>query len=611
MFSPTRHAAFVLLFLAVVGTASTADAGRPRIVNGLYTSEYPTTGALLKGVDGDSAGAHCSGTMIGCSTFLTAAHCVCDGIGTDCQAGDPGEPNPGEYFVFLQHAGVFAVDSISVHTAYDFPTADVAVVKLSVPVAGIRPTPLQLSGSPAFGTAGTIVGFGRSGDGNDDYLLKRVGNVQTADCAPDSNTSLVCWSYDDPVGPPGTDSNTCNGDSGGPLFLSGPCGTVIAGITSGGTSDECTPLDSSYEANVYTYRAFIQAEGGADLSNVACGAMPQIGEAGTTIEGLDDSLSAADPDDVHGFTLQAGLQEARFSMNGVDEGGADFDLYVKAGAPPTTSDYDCRADGSGQTGFCGFSSPAAGDWYAMVRRVAGSGKYQVTVTTIEPGSPATGGGGACDDGNACTTGDTCVASACVGSTVPDGTLCDDGTRCTNGDACTAGACAGAPAPLSGCFAPDVARGSSITIKDSTTDPRKDTLSWRWGRGTSAPGDLGNPTASTVYELCVFDRAGGVPTVASSALLPPGALWKATPKGFKYSDKSALHGGVKALSLSTSATNRTSISIQAKGATLMTPALPLQQDPSVVVQLSNGAACWGAGFSVSSRNDGATFRARSD
>jgi hypothetical protein len=76
------------------------------------------------------------------------------------------EPDPAGYFVFLQHAGLFAIDRIVVRTDFDFPTGDVAVVTLAAPVTGDRPTPPQLSGSPAFGAAGTSVGFGRRGDGS-------------------------------------------------------------------------------------------------------------------------------------------------------------------------------------------------------------------------------------------------------------------------------------------------------------------------------------------------------------------------------------------------------------------------------------------------------------
>jgi secreted trypsin-like serine protease len=72
----------------------------PRIVNGTYTSLYPSTGALLLGSDPSIAETWCSGTMIGCGTFLTAAHCVCDRSGPQCQSLDP-----ASRLVLLQHAG--------------------------------------------------------------------------------------------------------------------------------------------------------------------------------------------------------------------------------------------------------------------------------------------------------------------------------------------------------------------------------------------------------------------------------------------------------------------------------------------------------------------------
>jgi hypothetical protein len=40
-------------------------------------------------------------------------------------------------------------------------------------------------------------------------------------------------------------------------------------------------------------------------------------------------------------------------------------------------------------------------------------------------------------------------------------------------------------------------------------------------------------------------------------------------------------------------------------------LPLPQDPDVLVQVSNGSACWEAAFGVSSKNDPAGFKAKSD
>src|SRR5439155_6360219 len=76
---------------------------RPRIVNGVLGADYPTVGALLDSSNFDSASMICSGTLIGCQTFLTAGHCV------------EGNLDPLHYSVFLQHAGFFAVAGVSLH----------------------------------------------------------------------------------------------------------------------------------------------------------------------------------------------------------------------------------------------------------------------------------------------------------------------------------------------------------------------------------------------------------------------------------------------------------------------------------------------------------------
>jgi vibriolysin len=47
-------------------------------------------------------------------------------------------------------------------------------------------------------------------------------------------------------------------------------------------------------------------------------------------------------------------------------GAGDVDLYVKFGATPTTSSYDCRPYVSGNAETCTFTAPAVGDWYVML-----------------------------------------------------------------------------------------------------------------------------------------------------------------------------------------------------------------------------------------------------
>ena len=60
-------------------------------------------------------------------------------------------------------------------------------------------------------------------------------------------------------------------------------------------------------------------------------------------------------------------------------GSADFDLYGRLGAEPTTSTYDWRGYTYGGEEVT-YNNPGAGTWYIMVRDYSGSGSYQLTVT---------------------------------------------------------------------------------------------------------------------------------------------------------------------------------------------------------------------------------------
>jgi len=231
-----RPTVSALVFWSLLTATSASAWEQPRIVNGVTSHDFPTTGQLLYGldllppgpIDDDNQASWCSGTLIGCSTFLTASHCVED------------DANPAHYRVFLQHAGTFDVVSLAQHPSYTsggFPEFDVAVLKLATPVTSIDPTEVNSSLSPPVGTIGTIAGFGRSGGNADDYGIKRAGLVETTDCngiLPGlGNSELVCWEFLSPLAPVGTDSNTCNGDSGGPLFADLGGGETVVGVTSG------------------------------------------------------------------------------------------------------------------------------------------------------------------------------------------------------------------------------------------------------------------------------------------------------------------------------------------------------------------------------------------
>jgi Trypsin/Bacterial pre-peptidase C-terminal domain len=365
--------------------AAVDPARRPRIVNGLTTHGYPTTGALLYGADLDSSGTWCSGTLIGCETFLVAAHCALD-------------LTPSHYRVYLQHAGLVPVVSVTRHPSYlniDFPLFDVAVIKLGTRVTGITATPInQTDPAPFIPHSGTIVGFGQTVGLGNDYGIKRVGQIQTALCPLDlpagaTDDDVVCWNFLAPQGPAGTNSNTCNGDSGGPLFLDLGSGPVVAGTTSGGSSENCLPTDSSYDANIFTHRAFILGELGAD-STAACGGLAPVGDAQTTEMAFDGVLDALDGSDTYGIDVPAGAKSLRVTLNGEDNGPFDPDLYVKQGPGASSASFDCASDSASVYGACTVDLPAAGTWSIAVQRASGAGAYQVTATVFGGVTPSCG-----------------------------------------------------------------------------------------------------------------------------------------------------------------------------------------------------------------------------
>jgi hypothetical protein len=73
-------------------------------------------------------------------------------------------------------------------------------------------------------------------------------------------------------------------------------------------------------------------------------------------------------------------------------GSADFDLYFRKGAEPTTTVYDLRGYTSGGEDIT-YSMPGAGTWYVMVKSYSGTGAYQLTCTLEEPTSSDWGTGG--------------------------------------------------------------------------------------------------------------------------------------------------------------------------------------------------------------------------
>src|SRR5262249_37403291 len=149
--------------------------------------------------------------------------------------------------------------------------------------------------------------------------IKRAGGVAVAPCSVPGVDAAhhLCADLLAPLGPPGTSSGPCVGDSGGPLFVDLGAGPVLAGTASGvqSASSNRAPPSPLWCADAYVERAWIEAAAGADLGTGACGGLPAAGGTDAPISQSLGTLSAAHPDDVLPLSVPAGVGHLRAGLS--------------------------------------------------------------------------------------------------------------------------------------------------------------------------------------------------------------------------------------------------------------------------------------------------------
>lgn len=163
--------------------------------------------------------------------------------------------------------------------------------------------------------------------------------------------------------------------------------TDLSFVMSGGTGDAdlyvkfgSAPTTASYDCRPYrsgnsetctisnvqagTYHVMVRAYStysGVSVTGSYTEA-PVGGDGGSA--SLDNLSGARRAWDHYTIDIPAGMSTLTVNMSG---GTGDADLYVREGAQPTTSSYDCRPYKSGNTESCTFNNPAATTWYISIR----------------------------------------------------------------------------------------------------------------------------------------------------------------------------------------------------------------------------------------------------
>ncbi len=218
--------------LPLLAATTVAHAGTAPVVGGstVPAGKWPDTVAII-GVKGT-----CTGTLIAPTVVLTAGHCA--------------EIEPEQIIAdttdFAEQGGTHVnVKSITAYPDWR-ASYDVSLIVLDKPVTGIAPRAVATACTfGGFGTSSQVhlVGFGltdQDGVGSNTGLHEAIAQVRDPDCSWEHGCKpAVAPGGEFVAGGAGTDS--CFGDSGGPVYLDTPRGVVAIGAVSRGVDGSTSP----------------------------------------------------------------------------------------------------------------------------------------------------------------------------------------------------------------------------------------------------------------------------------------------------------------------------------------------------------------------------------
>ena len=218
---------------------------------------------------------------------------------------------------------------------------------------------------------------GGSGGGSDNSLENGMAKTGLSG----SQNEQLLFTLDVPAGATGLSFNMSGGSGDADLYVKFGSEPTTSSYDcrpyKSGNSESCpisTAQAGTYYVKLIGYSAFSGVSLVGSFTEGSTGGGGGATGYTTTINDI-----AASKGTWKYYTLDVPAGMSTFSVNTVN-GSGDADLYVRFGAQPTTSSYDCRPYKSGNTESCSFTNPTAGTWHIGVRAYSTFSDLDMTVS---------------------------------------------------------------------------------------------------------------------------------------------------------------------------------------------------------------------------------------